>query len=316
MRKWLFLAVITVILVLLRKGFLPLAIGLILAYVLDPYVDWLDRRLKAGRLPCIFFAYVTMLAIVALLFVGFADIISGNLQNESIIDMVREIGEYYAEHQELLAEEFGTDWGIKDMTKLMQNLGSGLLKLFIGMIIGVYLLKDKIFFLRLGNQAMHLFLDQKTHGIVREICYEINAVIASFLRGVFIDSVIVAFLSSLALALLKVDFAVFIGCFAGISNVIPYFGPIIGMVPAVITGFADGGLIKAAAAAGALFIIQQVECNLIYPRIIGKSTGLHPLFVLITVSVAGYYGGLLSMVLAVPFAGVVKVLVCKWALAQ
>lgn len=307
---------VAVVLVLLRKGFLPLFIGLILAYILDPYVDWLDRKLKAGRLPCIFFAYVTMLAIVALLFVGFADIISGNLQNESIIDMVREIGEYYAEHQELLAEEFGTDWGIKDMTKLMQNLGNGLLKLFIGMIIGVYLLKDKIFFLRLGNQAMHLFLDQKTHGIVREICYEINAVIASFLRGVFIDSVIVAFLSSLALALLKVDFAVFIGCFAGISNVIPYFGPIIGMVPAVITGFADGGLIKAAAAAGALFIIQQVECNLIYPRIIGKSTGLHPLFVLITVSVAGYYGGLLSMVLAVPFAGVVKVLVCKWALAQ
>ena len=73
------------------------------------------------------------------------------------------------------------------------------------------------------NKAMHLLLGQKVHGVVREILFEINDVISAFLRGVFVDSVIVAFLSSLALASIGIDFAVFIGCFAGIANVIPLF---------------------------------------------------------------------------------------------
>ena len=140
--------------------------------------------------------------------------------------------------------------------------------------------------------------------------------ISAFLRGVFVDSVIVAFLSSLILSLLGVDFAVFIGCFAGLVNVIPYFGPIIGILPAALAALAEGGLYKALLAAAALFTVQQIECNFIYPRIIGKSTGLHPLFVLTAVSVAGSLGGLLWMILAVPLAGIIRVLLCKWAEKQ
>lgn len=316
MKKWIIFAALLAILFLLHKGLFPLMIGLVIAYILDPYVDWLHKKLKARRFVCIFLAYLTFFVVVLLLIIGFADIVSGNLQNESLLEALRALETYYQEHQELLTGELGSSLDIIDMTKILQNLGSGALNFFVGLIIGVYLLKDKAFFLRMGRQALHLFLDQKSHGIVRELCFEINEVISSFLRGVFVDSVIVAFLSSCALTLLQVDFAIFIGCFAGIANVIPYFGPIIGMIPAVITAIGDGGIVKAAIAAGALFLIQQVECNLIYPRIIGKSTGLHPLFVLVTVSVAGYYGGLLSMVLAVPVAGVLRVLVCKWAYSQ
>ncbi len=198
----------------------------------------------------------------------------------------------------------------------MQSLGSGAVNFFIGSVAGVYLLKDKEFFLRLGNQAMHLLLPQKPHGLLREVLFEINEVIAAFLRGVFVDSVIVAFLSSLVLSLLGVEFAVFIGCFAGIANVIPYFGPVLGIVPAFLSALLSSGLPRAVLAAASLFAIQQLECNFIYPRIIGKSTGLHPLFVLTAVSVAGALGGLFWMILAVPVAGIIKVLLCKWAEAQ
>lgn len=316
MKKWFVLVCILLLLIICRKGLFPIAVGLIIAYILDPYVEWLFRKAKISRSGCILIAYLTLFLVLTLLVFGFADIVSGNLKSESIVSAFHALESYYTQHQDLLEMELGTRFGIADMTKLLQNLGSGTLKIFIGLVIGVYLLKDKSFFLRMSNQTLHLFLSQKTHGIVRELCFEINDVITSFLRGVFIDSVIVAFLSSLALALLKVDFAIFIGCFAGIANIIPYFGPIIGMVPAIITALADGGFVKALAAAIALFLIQQIECNLIYPRIIGKSTGLHPLFVLVTVSIAGYYGGLFSMVLAVPFAGILKVIISKWAFSQ
>lgn len=120
----------------------------------------------------------------------------------------------------------------------------------------------------------------------------------------------------MALSIIGIDFAVFIGCFAGLANVIPYFGPVIGIIPAALAGLAEGGIYKAILSAASLFAVQQIECNFIYPRIIGRSTGLHPLFVLTAVSVAGSFGGLLWMVLAVPIAGILRVLICKWAEKQ
>ena len=134
------------------------------------------------------------------------------------------------------------------------------------MVAGIYLLKDKDYFLRLANKALHLLLGQKTHGILREILFDIDSVISSFLRGVFVDSVIVAFLSSLALSIIGIDFAVFIGCFAGLANVIPYFGPVIGIIPAALAGLAEGGIYKAILSAASLFAVQQIECNFIYPQ--------------------------------------------------
>ena len=176
--------------------------------------------------------------------------------------------------------------------------------------------KDKDFFLRLVNQTAHLLLKQKTHGKLREILFEIHQVVSAFLRGVLVDSVIVAFAASLTLSLLGVKFAVLIGCFAGITNVIPYFGPFIGIMPAVLSALADGGLSLAAAAGLSLLQCGRLSAIFIYPRIIGKSTGLHPLFVLISVSAAASVGGLFLMILAVPIAGIIKVLVSKWAVEQ
>lgn len=223
---------------------------------------------------------------------------------------------YYLKYRGVLTDLTGLSFKAPALGSLLQSFGGGAARFLVGMVAGAYLLLDKAYFLRLGNKIMHLFLSQRVHGIVRELLLESGQVIASFLRGVFIDSVIVAFLSSTVLSLLQVDFAVFIGCFAGLANVIPYFGPVLGIVPAAASAFLSGGLSKAVLAAISLFIVQQVESSFIYPRIIGKSTGLHPLFVLAAVSAAGSVGGIVAMILAVPAAGILKVLLCKWAEAQ
>lgn len=302
--------------ILLRHGLIPLAIGIAVAAVLDPYVDWLAEKLAGRRLAAVFLAYVTVLAASVLIILGFADLIAGRVTSGSLKDAMDTLKAYYLKYSGVLSDRFGISLKVPDLGRLLQSFGGGAAKLFIGMIAGAYLLLDKDYFLRLGNKTMHLFLNQKTHGIVRELLLESGQVIADFLRGVFIDSVIVAFLSSLILSLLQVDFSVFIGCFAGIANVIPYFGPILGMVPAAASAFLSGGLSKALMAALALFAVQQIESSFIYPKIIGKSTGLHPLFVLASVSAAGSAGGVPAMILAVPAAGIVKVLLCKWAEAQ
>lgn len=351
-----------VFIVLARQALVSLAIVIVMAYIMDPYVSWLSRRLRlfrAGRLLCVLTAFLSVFAAAAGLIWGFADIIAGEISAGSLQDAIKALRAYYMEYRDVLVPIFGTgaDFllpfapvpgfssapgtpGAEGMVngsaegafsfitsslcsalpsrlpKILQNLGVGTAKFFIGIVCSIYLLKDKEFFLCLVSKGFHLFLPQKVHGMVREILFDIHEVISAFLRGVFIDSVIVAFLSSLALSVLKIDFAVFIGCFAGLANIIPYFGPVLGIVPAAFAGLTAGGIPRAAAAALALFAVQQIECNFIYPRIIGKSIGLHPLFVLAAVSIAGFFGGLLWMILAVPIAGIIKVLITKWAESQ
>ncbi len=313
MSKILTISFTVIFLFLIRRALLPAVIGLVIAFVLDPYVQWISIKLGGRRLPAVLISYLTVIAAASAIVWGFADIIAGKLETGSFQEIQNSLNSYYLQYRDVFSDLFGFTVKGPDMVKLLQSLGSGAVKFFIGMVAGIYLLKDKAFFLRLGNQTLHLLLPQKTHGLVREILFEVNDVISAFLRGVFVDSVVVAFLSALALSFLGVDFAIFIGCFAGIANIIPYFGPVIGIVPAFLSALADGGLTLAVLAASSLFAVQQIECNFIYPRIIGKSTGLHPLFVLIAVSAAGTLGGLLWMILAVPIAGIIKVLICKWA---
>ena len=128
-----------------------------------------------------------------------------------------------------------------------------------------------------------------------------------------LDALIVAILSSIALSILGLEAAVFIGVFAGICNIIPYFGPVLGMVPAFLMGFCTEGLLQGVLAVVLLFVVQQIDANIIYPKVVGSSTGLHPLMVLLAVTVFGYFGGILGMLIAVPLAGILQVFIVKWA---
>lgn len=324
MLKILFIIIILASVFFLRRALIPVAIGITIAFVLSPFVDWIEQKLvrenrRSGglRLLCVLLAYAIVLTAMAFLIWGFADIIAGKLASGTLQEAVASLKVYYNQYKGELNGLLGFSLSRFDMSSFIVAVGSSTINIVIGMVAGIYMLTDKQFFIRLGNQSMHLLLPQKVHGVLRELLFEINDVISAFLRGVLVDSVIVAFLSSLALTIIGIDFAVFIGCFAGIANVIPYFGPVIGIIPAVIAAMTSGGgLSKAIAAAIALIAVQQVEANFIYPRIIGKSTGLHPLFVLISVSIGGYFGGLLWMILAVPAAGIIKVIICKWAEEQ
>ena len=121
-----------------------------------------------------------------------------------------------------------------------------------------------------------------------------------------------ALLSSLALSLYGLPLSVFVGCFAGITNIIPYFGPVLGMIPAFAAGALTEGVGFGAGAVIILFIVQQFDCNFIYPKVVGRTTGLHPLFILLSVSVMGYYGGITYMILAVPLAGIINVLIKRF----
>lgn len=210
----------------------------------------------------------------------------------------------------------GDNISVSNVISAFTNIGGSVIDLVIGIIISIYLMKDKNFFLGLWRKFLHLTLPQKGNAVITETLSEINVVLAKFIRGALLDALIIALLSSIGLSIMGLEAAVFIGVFAGICNVIPYFGPIIGMVPAFLMGLFTEGFWEGAIAIIILFVIQQIDANFIYPKIVGSSTGLHPLMVLLAVSVFGYFGGILGMLLAVPIAGIIQIFVVKWATSK
>lgn len=313
MFKVFILVLLTILIWLLRHALMPLFVGIVMAYIIDPYVDCLQKKLFSKRIFSILVAYLSIFTAIIFFIIGFANIMAGEIRTGSLQNAISSLLNYYQEYEEILNHYLGFYLKKPDFPSIIQSISDIAITILIGLIISIYLLKDKQLFLMLVNKSLHLLLPQKIHGIVREIGFDVDRVVSSFLRGVFVDSVIVSFFSSLVLFIAHLDFAIFIGCFAGISNIIPYFGPVIGMIPAGLIGFSEGGIPKALLTIGLLFAVQQIECNFIYPKIIGKSTGLHPLFVLVSVSIAGYFGGLIWMILAVPIAGIINVFIKKWA---
>lgn len=193
------------------------------------------------------------------------------------------------------------------------NISGHIIDIVVGIIISIYLMKDKHFFLGLWRKFLHLIMPQKGNAVITETLNDINGVLSKFIRGALLDALIVSILSSIGLSIIGLDAAVFIGIFAGLANVIPYFGPVMGMVPAFLMGLCTDGFWHGALAVIILLAVQQIDCNLIYPKIVGTTTGLHPLMVLLAVSIFGYFGGIFGMLLAVPIAGIIQVFVVKWA---
>ncbi|MCB6994668.1 AI-2E family transporter [bacterium 210820-DFI.6.37] len=343
----------------LLSAFSPLFIGLVFAYLLNPLVTLIDKKLmlkfffripedpikaekrrSLSRFLSVLLTFLVVLAAIAAIIYGFAIMIMGQLVFTNFSSMLDSVTQTFLSYEvdlrqwvaQNLPEGFLSDKLMEAANSIIAWLSDnfsastaiaavtgavgGVVNVAIGAIISIYLMKDKDFFLGLWRKFLHLTLPQRANAAVTESLNEINGVLSQFVRGALLDAVFVAILSSIGLSIAGLDFAVFIGIFAGIANVIPYFGPLLGMIPAFIIGFFTDSFTKGVIAVIVLVIVQQIDSNIIYPKVVGSSTGLHPLAVLLAVSVFGYFGGIVGMLLAVPAAGIIQIFVLKWARKQ
>ncbi len=200
------------------------------------------------------------------------------------------------------AEEIGVDF-LNRLTGIIFSLLSHMLSLVMAPIIAFYVLKD----LEVISESINSWIPVVYWDDVYRLWLEINSVLSGFLRGQFLVAIFIAILTTIGLTILKVNFAVVLGILAGAFNVIPYVGPILGAIPAVVIVLIKSP-IKAVAVIALSFVIQQIEGGFISPRIIGEKVGLHPTTVIFAVLAGGQLGGIVGMILAVPIAGVVKVI--------
>ena len=136
---------------------------------------------------------------------------------------------------------------------------------------------------------------------------DIDKVFGGFIRGQIIVGAIIGALITVMLLLMHVRYAVLIGVLAGIFDLIPYVGSLVGFIPAVTLAWVDNGFIHALIVAGLFAAIFQAEGNFISPKIVSDTVGLSPLWVIIAIMVGGELLGIAGMFIAVPIAGMIHV---------
>jgi len=192
-------------------------------------------------------------------------------------------------------------------------LGANTMNIALAFVIAFYLLQDKKRMLLLINKVFQSILSEKIYRNVKILVRDIDYVFSNYIRGQMIDAVIIAILTSLALTLIKMDFAIIIGVIAGLFNLIPYVGPVVGFVLAGLIGLTGPDPMKAVYGVIALVIIQQIDGWVIVPKVIGNSVKLHPVVVLLAILIGGKLFGLMGMLLGVPIAAFIRLAILRYA---
>lgn len=197
------------------------------------------------------------------------------------------------------------------------SLVSNLFSMFICLVLSIYLLLDKEYFLELWNKIYFIcFRESKIGRQLKNAGHIFNQTFADYIRGQLLEAFFVGVLATIALLLLDVDYAVIIGIIAGITNMIPYIGPLIGTVLAGIMALFKGDLLLVLWVVIAMQLVQQIDNNFLQPKIVGKSVELHAVFTMIAILVGGNIGGLFGMLTAVPIFASVKKLMGTWYASQ
>jgi len=191
----------------------------------------------------------------------------------------------------------------EEVIQVIIGLAGYIFNLILAPIFAYYLLKDVELFT--GRAA--LLIPYRWREDVLVLGCQVSQVVDSFIRGYLLVSVITGMMTGLALALLGMDFALMLGIFAGITNLIPYFGPLIGAVPAVALAMLVSKWL-AIKVVIVFLVIQQLEASIISPKILGDRVGLHPLLIILVLLAGGQLFGLTGLILSVPVAAVLRVL--------
>jgi len=312
-------------LVTIIKILSPLFIGIIVAWLLKPFVNWLEDK-KVRRSLGTAVAYVILIgaiillvkAIIPLLYNQTIDLV-GNLPE--IVNTVKKwIEEIFSNinSSAINIESFKSNLMVR-LDEITINLSTALPSFIINSAttiisyIGTFLIGLVIgFFLLLNSYSLENILfdiiPRKWRKTVHELGENINQSLRNYVNGALLDAGVVFIISTTVFALLGLKAPVLFGLFCGLMNVIPYAGPYIGGAPAVIVAFSQGIGVGIAVLI-AIIIIQTIEGNVLQTLIISKTTKLNPVTIIIGLLVFGHFFGIVGMLLSTPIIGVCKVII-------
>ena len=313
-----------------RKGLYAFVAGAVLAYLLNPVIGFLERR-GMSRLWAIIFIYVVMAGLFILAVKNLVPAILTELQGlgrelpvlmshgEALLRSLQERYES-APVPDLLRNAVNeTLGGLAEKTEsLISFLLSGVVGL-VGQSISIMLTPVLAFYLlydwQMIKQSLLAIFPTSWRSETEMLLQDIDNALEGVIRGQVIIAVAVGFCASVGLFLLGVRYALIVGIFAGILDIIPYFGAILGAIPAVAMAVLSGAdPVWLPVKVLAMFVlIHQLEGTIIGPKIIGDCAGFHPLTVIFILMVGGEVWGLSGMLFGVPVAAVARVFLRRMA---
>ena len=308
---------------ILLKVMAPLFIGFIIAWLFDPLVKWLQKK-GIRRSIGTAITYVILIGAITLVMGGLIPLLS-----EQINEFIKVIPNIIDKAQLVLDEtlgrlsiiegldieavkkdvldkiiEIGTNI-TSDIPSMLvvfvKNIFSGMGSIIVGLVIGFYLLMS----FNNVNETIITLLPKKIQRNTNEIIYEVNGSLRRFVLGAALDSLLIFIVSSIGFALVGLKAPFLFALFCALTNIIPYAGPYIGGIPAVIVGFSQGGAVGILTLL-IIVIVQFLEGNFIQPLVMSKTTKLHPVTIMIGLLVFGHFWGIIGMFVSTPIIASLK----------
>lgn len=315
--KGIFTPLITVV----QTIFLPLLLGGVLFYLTRPILDFLLNK-KFPKWSAILIIFALMGLLIYLFYILIAPIISQQINSlvqnaPEILDTVEGYVQYFLtqrEHmpaavQEQINNVSGqlTDWA----STIGAGIGSFLISLFSG-VLALVLVPFFLIYILIDHKKFAPFVTQFFNGEkktwLRKTLHDVDHTLKSYIVGQLTVSLIVGILLLIGYLIIGLDYAFLLALIGVVTNVIPFLGPYIAVIPAIIIAlFQDP--IMAIYVAIIMLVAQQIEGNLITPNVMGNALSIHPLTVITLILAAGNIAGIWGIILAIPFYAVVKTIV-------
>lgn len=326
--KWIF----TPLTVILNTVAMPVIIAGVFYYILNPLVDWAERKYHVKRVISVTVIFVILILLLAWGIVSLIPVVQSQL-----VDLIKNWPEYWNKLENLLLGLFSAD-GIKDLQNkfstinseignflnpskamsflpkslnsigsIISRVGAVLIALITAPFILFYLLKD-------GHDLpdyLANFAPNRYRLGIKDVFKSMNTQLSNYIRGQLGVAFLVAVMFWIGYMIIGLKFALLLGIIAGLLNLIPYIGSFLAMVPAIAVGLFTSPLMLMKVLI--VFVIEQtLEGRLISPLILGNSLKFHPLTVLFVLLVSGNLFGLLGVILGVPGYAVLKVIVTTY----
>ncbi len=180
---------------------------------------------------------------------------------------------------------------------------------FVTIVVSIYLLLERKDIKSFIKNICKAILNEKTYNKIRKYYSKTNGIFYSYVSSQILDAFLVGIIVAIIMSIMKIKYGVVLGLMVGIFNLIPYFGAIFGVGLAVIITIFTGGFSKAIWLAIITIIVQQIDANIINPKILGSSLSLSPILVIFGVTLGGAYFGILGMFLGVPVIALLKIII-------
>lgn len=323
--------------------FTPFILGLIIAYFLYKPFKWLKNKFKnsnnsflqrSSTALSVIITYVAFIAVIVLAIMGILPMLIKNI-SAFVADLptyINSLGQYlimissegqplelFSEQINQFVSSFNTNsilsfFTFIDFRTLAPNVIttatsfiSIIADIVVGIVSSIYMIVEKDTLLKQMRRLLSTFMSQNTKSTLKELWHKTDTIIYRYFVGQFSDCIIVSIGAIIILLIAKIDNAVSLGFIFGMFNIIPYFGPIIGCVIVVlITLLTTKNLVLALILLACLFVWQQLDANLIGPRILGGALDISPFWVIFAVTVGGGLFGFIGMLIGVPTIAIIR----------